>query len=79
GFGPLAGLLINQLQVTSLISVIGVVDLTKVGAILNLRTLKPFIVWTVIGLLYYLMARLIAGACARVEARLRAHRQWKGL
>jgi polar amino acid transport system permease protein len=79
GFGPLAGLLVNQLQVTSLISVIGVVDLTKVGAILNLRTLKPFIVWTVVGLLYYLLARLIAGACARTEARLRMHSQWKGL
>jgi polar amino acid transport system permease protein len=77
--GPLAGLLVNQLQVTSLISVIGVVDLTKAGAILNLRTLKPFIVWTVIGLLYYLMARLIAAACARAELRLRAHGQWKGL
>ena len=79
GFGPLTGLLVNQLQVTSLISVIGVVDLTKVGAILNVRTLQPFIVWTVIGLLYYLMARLIAKACARWEARLRAHSQWKGL
>lgn len=78
GFGPLAGLLVNQLQVTSLISVIGVVDLTKAGAILNLRTLKPFIVWTVIGLLYYLMARLIAAACARAETRLRAHQPWKG-
>ena len=79
GFGPLTGLLVNQLQVTSLISVIGVVDLTKVGAILNVRTLKPFIVWTVIGLLYYLLARLIAASCARWEARLRAHSQWKGL
>ena len=79
GFGPLTGLLVNQLQVTSLISVIGVVDLTKVGAILNVRTLKPFIVWTVIGLLYYLLARLIAAGCARWEARLRAHSQWKGL
>jgi glutamine transport system permease protein len=77
--GPLTGLLVNQLQVTSLISVIGVVDLTKVGAILNLRTLQPFIVWTVIGVLYYLMARLIAVACARLETRLRAHREWKGL
>jgi glutamine transport system permease protein len=77
--GPLAGLLVNQLQVTSLISVIGVIDLTKAGAILNLRTLKPFIVWTVIGLLYYLMARLISRACARAEQRLRAHGQWKGL
>lgn len=79
GLGPLAGLLVNQLQVTSLISVIGVVDLTKVGAILNLRTLKPFIVWTVIGVLYYLMARLIATVCARAEARLRVHSEWKGL
>jgi polar amino acid transport system permease protein len=79
GLGPLAGLLVNQLQVTSLISVIGVIDLTKAGAILNQRTLKPFIVWTVIGLLYYLMARMIARTCARAETRLRAHSEWKGL
>jgi polar amino acid transport system permease protein len=79
GLGPLTGLLVNQLQVTSLISVIGVLELTKVGAILNLRTLKPFIVWTVVGLLYYLMAKLIAATCARLETRLRAHSQWKGL
>ena len=77
--GPLSGLLVNQLQVTSLISVVGVLDLTKVGAILNLRTLKPFIVWTVVGLLYYLMAKLIAKSCASLETRLRAHSQWKGL
>jgi His/Glu/Gln/Arg/opine family amino acid ABC transporter permease subunit len=77
--GPLTGLLVNQLQVTSLISVIGVLDLTKVGAILNLRTLKPFIVWTVVGVLYYLMAKLIAITCARLETGLRAHSQWKGL
>lgn len=79
GLGPLTGLLVNQLQVTSLISVIGVLDMTKVGAILNLRTLKPFIVWTVVGLLYYLMAKLIATTCARLETWLRAHSQWKGL
>jgi His/Glu/Gln/Arg/opine family amino acid ABC transporter permease subunit len=79
GLGPLTGLLVNQLQVTSLISVIGVMDLTKVGTILNLRTLKPFIVWTVVGLVYYLMAKLIATTCARLESRLRAHSQWKGL
>jgi polar amino acid transport system permease protein len=77
--GPLTGLLVNQLQVTSLISVVGVIDLTKVGDILNLRTLKPFIVWSVVGALYYLMARLIALACARLETRLRRHSGWKGL
>ncbi|MRG58213.1 ABC transporter permease subunit [Phyllobacterium sp. SYP-B3895] len=77
--GPLTGLLVNQLQVTSLISVIGVIDLTKIGNILNLRTLKPFIVWTVVGGLYYIAAKLIALGGARLERRLRAHTAWKGL
>lgn len=77
--GPLTGLLVNQLQVTSLISVIGVMDLTKVGNILNLRTLKPFIVWTAVGALYYLTAKLVAYAGSRFEKRLRAHTAWRGL
>ncbi|MDR7221091.1 amino acid ABC transporter permease [Aminobacter aminovorans] len=77
--GPLTGLLVNQVQVTSLISVIGVMDLTKVGNILNLRTLKPFLVWTAVGLLYYLTAKLVTYAGARFEKRLRAHTAWKGL
>lgn len=64
---------------TSLISVIGVVDLTKMGNILNLRTLKPFIVWAIVGALYYVMAKLIAFAGAVLEKRLRAHTAWKGL
>ncbi|GAA2882046.1 His/Glu/Gln/Arg/opine family amino acid ABC transporter permease subunit [Aminobacter niigataensis] len=77
--GPLTGLLVNQLQVTSLISVIGVMDLTKVGNILNLRTLKPFLVWTAVGALYYLTAKLVAYAGGRFEKRLRAHTAWRGL
>lgn len=77
--GPLTGLLVNQLQVTSLISVVGVLDLTKMGMILNLRTLKPFIVWTIVGLLYYVLAKLIARTCAALEHRLRAHGTGKGI
>jgi polar amino acid transport system permease protein len=77
--GPLTALLVNQLQVTSLISVIGVVDLTKMGDILNLRTLKPFAVWTVVGLLYYAAAKLVAWLGGLLETRLRAHTAWKGL
>lgn len=77
--GPLTALLVNQLQVTSLISVIGVMDLAKVGATLNLRTLKPFVVWTAVGLLYYLSAKVVAKLGARVESRLRAHSAFRGL
>ena len=42
-------------------------DLTKIGAILNLRTLKPFIVWTAVGILYYLAAKLVAYARRRAR------------
>ena len=71
--------MVNQLQVTSLISVIGVMDLTTIGNTLNLRTLQPFIVWAVVGVLYYLCAKLIAWLGSRLETRLRAHTAWKGL
>jgi polar amino acid transport system permease protein len=54
-------------------------DLTKIGAILNLRTLKPFIVWTVVGLLYYLAAKLVAWAGWKLERRLSRHSAWRGL
>ena len=77
--GPLTALLVNQLQVTSLISVIGVMDLAKIGATLNLRTLKPFVVWSVVGLFYYLTAKLVAGLGTRIETRLRAHSAFRGL
>ncbi len=77
--GPLTALLVNQLQVTSLISVIGVMDLAKIGATLNLRTLKPFIVWTAVGILYYLAAKAVAVLGARLEKRLRAHSAFRGL
>lgn len=77
--GPLTALLVNQLQVTSLISVIGVMDLAKIGATLNLRTLKPFIVWTVVGILYYVCAKLVAMLGTYLENRLRAHSAFRGL
>jgi His/Glu/Gln/Arg/opine family amino acid ABC transporter permease subunit len=77
--GPLTALFVNQLQVTSLISVIGVMDLAKIGATLNLRTLKPFIVWSVVGILYYLASKVIAVVGTRIENRLRAHTAFRGL
>ncbi|OSQ46380.1 amino acid ABC transporter permease [Thalassospira sp. MCCC 1A01428] len=75
----LIGLAVNQLQVTSLISAIGVIDLTKVGQILNQRTWQPFIVWTIIGVTYFILSRLLAAAGGRLETRLRRHMDWAGL
>ncbi|MBB6249672.1 amino acid ABC transporter permease [Nitrospirillum iridis] len=71
--GPLVGLAVNQLQVTSLVSVIGVMDLTKAGDILNLRTLRPFAVWTMVGALYFAAAKGLTLLGHHWERRLRAH------
>lgn len=70
----LVSLAVNQLQVTSLISVIGVVDLTRVGDIINQRTFEPFIVWPIIGLTYFILAKLIGMLGARLERRYSAYR-----
>lgn len=66
-------LAINQLQVTSLISVIGVVDLTRVGDIINQRTFEPFIVWPIIGITYFILAKLVERIGARLEQRFSVH------
>ncbi|MDA9557029.1 amino acid ABC transporter permease [Vibrio sp.] len=73
---PLVGLAVNQLQVTSLVSVIGVMDITKVGAILNQRTWQPFIVWPIIGMTYFIMSLTISRLGMKLEQRLKKHQNW---
>ena len=65
------GILVNQIQVTSLISVIGVIDITRVGHILNQRTFEPFIIWPVIGLTYFLLSSSISFLGTQVENKFR--------
>lgn len=76
---PLIGLAVNQLQVTSLISVIGVMDITKVGQILNQRTWQPFVVWPIIGATYFLLSWQLAKLGKRVENKLKKHQTWKNI
>ncbi|WP_117234656.1 amino acid ABC transporter permease [Vibrio maerlii] len=73
---PLVGLAVNQLQVTSLVSVIGVMDITKVGAILNQRTWQPFIVWPVIGCTYFVLSMAISKLGSKLELHLKKHQTW---
>ncbi|UXI03363.1 amino acid ABC transporter permease [Photobacterium sp. TY1-4] len=76
---PLVGLAVNQLQVTSLISVIGVMDITKVGQILNQRTWQPFIVWPVIGATYFMLSWLLTKLGRTLETHLKKHQDWASL
>ena len=61
---------------TSLVALINVVDLTKVGWILNTRTLRPFAVWPVVALLYFALSKPLALIAARAEERLRPRGAW---
>jgi His/Glu/Gln/Arg/opine family amino acid ABC transporter permease subunit len=65
------GILVNQMQVTSLISIIGVIDLTQVGHILNQRTFEPFIVWPIIGVTYFALSGAISFLGNQAERRCR--------
>lgn len=73
---PTMNLAISQLQTTSLVSIIGVTDLTRSGLVLYTRTLKPFIIWPIIGLVYFLLAKVLSLLAARVERRLQAKNTW---
>lgn len=73
---PTMNLAISQLQTSSLISIIGVADLTRVGTQLYVRTLKPFIVWPIIGAIYFVIAKILSLLAARIEARVRSKVTW---
>ena len=67
---------VGQLQVTSLVALINVVDLTKVGVILNMRTLRPFVVWPLVGLGYFALTKPLSLLAQWTETRLRHREAW---
>jgi His/Glu/Gln/Arg/opine family amino acid ABC transporter permease subunit len=73
---PTISLAVGQLQVSALVSLINVMELTKVGNILNMRTLRPFVVWPVIGLLYFALSKGLSLLAERAERRFRLRGNW---
>lgn len=73
---PTISLAVGQLQVTSLVSLINVLDLAKVGTILNMRTLRPFAVWPIVGLGYFALSKPLSMLAQWAENRLRPRNAW---
>ena len=71
---PTVSLAVGQLQVSSLISIIGVVELTKVGTNLNHRTLAPFTIWPIVAIGYFIVSKPLSMLADWTERRLGAHR-----
>jgi polar amino acid transport system permease protein len=67
---PLGNEFIILLKDTSLVSVIGVVELTKVGQIFSAQTFLVIETWLGVALLYFLMTYALAVGLRRLEKRL---------
>jgi glutamine transport system permease protein len=69
---PTVSLAVGQLQVSSLVSIIGVVDLTKIGTNLNLRTIAPFKIWPIVAVGYFIVSKPLSMLADWSEAKLKA-------
>jgi polar amino acid transport system permease protein len=67
---PTVGFLVNLVKSTSLAAVIGFVELTRAGQLLNNATFQPFTIFGIVALLYFLLCFPLTLASRRLEARL---------
>ncbi|MDT0172193.1 MULTISPECIES: amino acid ABC transporter permease [unclassified Exiguobacterium] len=60
---------IISLKDTSLLSIIGIADLTQQGQVQQSTTFEPFIVWSVVGLMYFVIIYLLSFVAKFLERR----------
>lgn len=71
---PTVGFLVQVVKGTALASVIGFVELTKAGTMITNATFKPFVVYSCVAILYFLMCYPISLYARFLEGRLHAKR-----
>ena len=67
---PTVGFLVNLVKSTSLAAVIGFVELTQAGKLLNNSTFRPFTVFGIVAGIYFLLCWPLTLASRALEARL---------
>ncbi len=67
---PTVGFLVNLVKSTSLAAIIGFVELTRAGQMLNNATFRPFTIFGIVAALYFLLCWPLTMASRRLEARL---------
>jgi His/Glu/Gln/Arg/opine family amino acid ABC transporter permease subunit len=63
-------LYINQLQCSSFVSIISLIDLTKTGLSITQRTLRPFAIWGIVFALYYVVSFPLSKLAQYLEKRV---------
>ena len=73
---PTVGYLVNLVKSTSLASIIGFVELTRAGQMINNATFQPFKIFGIVALLYFLLCWPLTIVSRRLETKLAvAHRR----
>lgn len=67
---PTVGFSVNLVKSTSLAAIIGFVELTRAGQLLNNATFRPFVLFGVVALIYFLLCWPLTVAASRLEKRL---------
>jgi polar amino acid transport system permease protein len=68
---PTVGFLVQVIKGTALASIIGFVELTKAGTMITNATFRPFVVYSCVALLYFVLCFPISAYAKRLERRLR--------
>ncbi|EON11265.1 MULTISPECIES: amino acid ABC transporter permease [Pandoraea] len=67
---PTIGFLVQIIKMTSLASVIGFVELTRAGQIINNSIFQPFLVFSLVGVFYFVLCYPLSRWSASLEDRL---------
>jgi polar amino acid transport system permease protein len=67
---PTIGFLVQVIKNTSLTSIIGFVELTRQGQILTNVTLQPFIIFTMVGAVYFIICYPLSLYSRNLETRM---------
>jgi polar amino acid transport system permease protein len=69
---PTVGFLVNLIKSTSLAAIIGFVELTRAGQMLNNATFRPFVIFGIVSAIYFVLCWPLTVASRRLERRLAA-------
>jgi polar amino acid transport system permease protein len=69
---PTVGFLVNLIKSTSLTAIIGFTELTRAGQMINNATYRPFLIYSIVAILYFALCWPLTLASGRLERRLAA-------
>ncbi|WP_312419236.1 amino acid ABC transporter permease [Shinella sp.] len=71
---PTVGFLVQLVKNTSIVSIVGVVELARAAQLINNATFQPFRVFIAVGLIYFLICYPLSLASKRFEVKFNAYR-----